>query len=161
MNRTARLIAGVVLGLVISVAAQATEKKINQSDMPAAVQKTAEQQSTGATVTGYTKDKVEGQIVYQMNLLADGRVKGVVIGSDGTVVSVEEEVAWDQVPANVQTNFTNVTGKGKLGNVSTVTKQGKIVAYKAVLDTNGVRDHVVVKPHDGPAETVPSTDSKK
>jgi hypothetical protein len=160
MNRTARLIAGAALGLVISVGAQATEKKINQSDLPTAVQKTADQQIAGATVTGYTKDKVEGNVVYQMNLLADGRAKGIVIGADGTLVSVEEEIAWDRLPADVKTDFTNVTGKGTLGSVSSVTKDGKVVAYKALRVTNGVRDHVQVKPHALVLESVPAADTK-
>ena len=59
MNRT-RLTAGIVLGLVISVGAQAAEKKIKQSNLPSAVQKTSELQSAGATVTGYTSNKVDG-----------------------------------------------------------------------------------------------------
>jgi len=161
MNRTARLIVGIVLGLVISVAAQAKEKTIKQSDLPSAVQRTAEQESAGATITGYTKDKVEGEKVYRMNLLTDGRVKGIVIGSDGTVVSVEEETAWDLLPADVKTDFTNVTGKGKLGAVSSITKQGKVVAYEALLVTNGKRDRVRIKPYATALEPIPTGDSKK
>ena len=163
MNRTARLMAGIVLGLVISVGAEAKEKTIKQSDLPSAVLKTAEQESAGAavTVTGYTKDKVEGETIYQMDLVVDGLARGVVIGADGTIVSVEQEIAWDHVPADVQTNFTNVTAKGKLGAVSSVTKQGNLVAYQAVLETNGNRALVQVKPKSPALDPIPTSDTKK
>ncbi|MFY9549769.1 MAG: hypothetical protein WAU32_01345 [Thermoanaerobaculia bacterium] len=161
MNRTARLIAGIALGLIISVGAQAKEKNIKQSDLPPAVLQTAQLQSAGekVTVTGYTQDKVAGEMVYEMNLVVDGRARGVSIGADGTVVSVEQEIAWEQLPASVQTDFTNVAGKGKLGPVSSITKQGKIVTYEAMLETAGKKAHVQVKPN-APAVVIPATDSK-
>jgi hypothetical protein len=161
MNRTARLVAGIVLGLVISVGAQATEKKIKESALPAAVQKTAEQESAGATVTGYTKDKVEGEMVYRMDLVADGKTRGVTMGSDGTVLSVRQEISWEEVPEAVKTDFTNVTGKGKLGPVSSVSKLGQVVAYEAVLVKNGVKANVQIKPNAPALEAIPTADSTK
>jgi hypothetical protein len=157
MNRTARIVAGVALGLIISVGAEAKEKKIKQSELPPAVQETAQLQSAGDTVavTGYTRDKVEGETVYTINLVADGLAREVVMGSDGTLVSVEQEVAWEQLPATVQTDFTNVVGKGKLGPVSTLTKEGKVVAYRAMLDRDGKRLKVQVKPNAPALEPIP------
>lgn len=157
MNRTARIVAGVALGLIISVGAQAKEKKIKQSELPPAVQATAQQQSAGDTVavTGYTTDKVEGGTIYVMNLVADGLAREVVMGPDGTLVSVEQEIAWEKVPASVQNDFTNVSGKGKLGPVSSVTKDGKVVAYTAMLDRDGKRAHVQVKPNAPAVEPIP------
>ena len=155
MYRT-RLIAGIALGLIMSVGAQAAEKKIKQSALPAAVQKTAEAQSTGATVTGYTSDKVEGAMVYQMDLVVDGLTRGIVMDSDGTVVSVEQQIAWDQVPAEIQKDFTNVSSKGKLGAVSSISKDGKIVAYDAALVIKGETSHVRVKPNAAALEAIPA-----
>ncbi len=155
MNRT-RLIVGIALGLVISVGAQAAEKKIKQSDLPAAVQKSAELQSAGATVTGYTSDKVDGAMVYEMNLVTDGLTRSVSMDQDGAVVSVEQEITWAQVPADVKTDFTNVTGKGKLGAVSSITKQGKIVSYEAVIvNPKGEKSRVQVKPNPTTAALAP------
>jgi hypothetical protein len=161
MNRTARLLVGIVLGLVISVGAQATEKKIKQSALPEAVQKTAEQESAGATVTGYTKDTVEGEMVYQMDLVADGKVRGVTMGSDGAVLSVQQEITWEEVPDAVKTDFTNVTGKGKLGPVSSVSKLGEVVSYEAVLVKNGVKANVQIKPNAPAPKAMPAADSGK
>lgn len=160
MNRT-RIIAGIALGLIVSVGAQAEEKKIKQSNLPAAVQKTAAENTSGATVTGYTSDKVEGVMVYQMNLTSDGKARSVVMDPQGTVVSVEQEVAWTDLPETVQKNFTGVQGKGKFEAVSTITKDGQVVAYEGLLIKNGERNHVRVKPTAPATEAVPAPAASK
>ncbi len=162
MNRTTRLIAGIAIGLVIAAGAYAKEKKIKQSDLPPAVQQTAEQQSAGEgiQVTGYTVNKDKDGTLYTMDLVSDGLARRTVIGSDGTLVSVQQEMAWDTVPTDVQTDFTNVTGKGKLGPVSSITKDGKIVTYEASLVTWGNVARVQVKPHAPALEPIPTADSK-
>ena len=147
MNRT-RTMSGIVLGLVISVGAQAAAKSVKQADLPSAVQKMAAQESAGATITGYTKDKVDGEMVYQMDLLVDGRTRGIVMDQEGTVTSVAQELAWDSLPAEIQTDFTNVSKKGKLGPVSSISKQGKLVAYEAMLTSTGIANRVTVKPNE-------------
>jgi len=160
MNRTVRLVAGIALGLVIAAGAYAKEKKIKQSDLPPAVQQTAEQQSTGEgnAVTGYTVNKTDAGTLYTMDLVADGLARKTVIAADGTLISVQQEIAWDKVPASVQTDFTNVTGKGKLGPVSSITKDGTIVAYEAMLKRDGLMNHVQVKPKD--LDPIPTANSK-
>jgi hypothetical protein len=80
---------------------------------------------------------------------------------DGTVVQVEQEIAWDQLPAGVQTDFNNVAGKGKYGAVNTITKEGKLVAYEAELITNGNKAHVQLKPKAVTLDTIPVPGSTK
>ncbi len=160
MHRT-RLIAGIALGLIISVGAQADQKKINQSKLPPAVQKAASEQSTGATVTGYTSEKVEGSMVYQMDMLVDGHTRGILMDQEGTVLSVEQEMAWADLPADVQKDFSNVAGKGTFGAVSSITREGKVVAYQGVLVTNGERAHVRVTPNTPALEAMPAPGSSK
>jgi uncharacterized membrane protein YkoI len=92
MGRT-RILAGIVLGLAVCVAAQADAKSIKQSKLPAAVLRTAEAQVAGATVTGYSTDKVDGVVTYRMDLVAEGKTRGIVMDKEGTVLSVEQEVA--------------------------------------------------------------------
>jgi hypothetical protein len=146
MNQTARILSGIALGLVIGVVAQAEEKKIKQSDLPAAVRKTAAQQSAGATVTGYSQDNADGGMVYEMELLVDGHAKAIMISPDGVVVAMEEEIPWDSLPANVKTDLTAAAGKGKIGKVESMTKNGKVVGYEADVDTNGKKSEISVKP---------------
>jgi len=141
-----RILAGIALGLVVSVAAQGDAKSIKQSKLPAAVLRTAEAQTAGATVTGYTTDKVDGVVTYRMDLVADGKTRAVVMDKEGTVTSIEQEVAWSDLPADIQKTFDTVKTKGELGAVSTVTENGTLVAYVAYLTTKRDRNLVRVKP---------------
>jgi len=43
---------------------------------------------------------------------------------------LEEEVALDALPANVREGLEKKAGKGKLGKVESITKQGILVAYE-------------------------------
>lgn len=158
MSRIVRLAAGIALGLLVTVAAQATEKKVKQAGLPPAVQKTieAQTQNAGNTVSGYTKETVEGDTIYRASLLVDGRERVVTVASDGSLSSVEDAVAWEAVPADVQATFTRAAGKGKLSEFRSVSKDGQIVSYNALLVTKGNRDRVSVKPHAADLGTIPS-----
>ena len=141
-----RTLAGFALGLVLSVAALGDAKEIKQSKLPPAVLRTAEQNVGGATVTGYTVDKVDGVSTYRMDLVADGLTRAVVMDKEGHVLSTEQEVAWAELPADIQKAFENVSTKGKLGAVSAVSESGSLVAYVAYLHTRNDRSLVRVKP---------------
>jgi len=156
MHRTARLIAGIALGLLMTVAAQAKEKKVKQADLPSAVQRTFESQSAGATVSDYTRDSVEGEMLYRASFAVDGRTRAITVASDGTVISTEDEIAWESVPTEVQTAMTRAAGKGKLSEYHSVAKDGKVVSYNALLETNGNRDRISVKPHVAALEPIPA-----
>ena len=155
MHRT-RLIASIALGLLMTVAAQANEKKVKLADLPPAVQTSVDSQAAGNTVTGFTKDTVDGNTLYKANLVVDGHARVVTINSDGTVASVENEIAWESVPADIQTTLTKAAGKGKLSDFSSVSTDGKIVSYNAMLDTKGNKDRISVKPHVASPESVPA-----
>jgi hypothetical protein len=152
-----RILAGIALGLFLSVAARGDAKSIKQSKLPPAVQRTAEQQSAGGAVTGYWTEKVDGVATYRMELVVEGRTRGIVMDSDGNVLQVEQEVAWSDLPADVQKNFESVASKGKLGPVSTVSKDGELVAYEAMLTIGGDRHRVRVKPKAPDAAPAPGT----
>jgi hypothetical protein len=145
-----RILAGIALGLVLSVSALGDAKSIKQSKLPPAVQRAAEQQSSGATVTGYSTNKVDGVVTYRMELVAEGRTRAIVMDKDGNVLSVEQEVAWAELPADIQKSFDGVKAKGELGPVSTVSEDGTLVAYVAYLSTIRDRSLVRVKPKATP-----------
>ena len=156
MSRIVRLAAGIALGLLVVVFAQATEKKVKQADLPSSVQSTVNAQSAGSTVSGYTKDTVEGETLYRATFVADGHPRIITVASDGNLVSTEDEIAWDSIPADVQASFTKVAGKNKLSEFHSVSTDGKVVSYNALLVSNGNRDRVSIKPHAAPLEAIPS-----
>src|SRR5260370_35524132 len=88
------------LALVLAVTtfaqekAEKEEKHLKKSGLPAAVQKSADEQSQGATVKGYATEMENGKRVYEVELTANGHGKDVTIAADGTVLEIEEEVSW-------------------------------------------------------------------
>jgi uncharacterized membrane protein YkoI len=140
----------VVLALLFAVAVCAQEKKIKKSDLPAAVQKTADEQSKGATVKGYSTEVEDGKTLYEVALTVNGHSKDVSMSPEGSIVEIEEEVALDSLPADVRAGLQKKAGAGKIAKVESLTKQGKLVAYEAQVRTNGKKSEVQVGP-DGKA----------
>jgi len=143
-------IAALVLTCGLAAAAAAQDKKLKRADLPPAVGKTADAQSAGATVRGYASETEDGQLQYEVALTVNGHGKDVAIGPDGTVLEVEEEVAFDSLPAAVRAGLTQAAGAGKIGKVESLTKKGVLVAYEAHVLTGTKKSEVQVGP-DGKA----------
>ena len=117
--------------LVLTLTALGQEKKIDRSALPAAVEKTVQAQSEGAVIKGFTTERDHGKRVYEAEMMVNGHSKDVEIASDGTLNEVEEGVAFDSLPASVQTALTKKAAGAKITKVESLTKQGKLVAYEA------------------------------
>ena len=135
-----------VAALGFCVSGGATEKKISKTDLPAAVLKTAQEQSEGATVKGYSKDAENGQVEYEVQMTANGHSKDVTIAPDGRLMEVEEQVEMSSLPASVQSALKARAGEGSITSVESLTKSGKIVAYEAKVKKNGHSAEVQVGP---------------
>jgi hypothetical protein len=125
---------------------QEKEKKLKRSELPAAVQRTADQQSAGATVRGYSSEEDDGQVVFEVAMTVHGHGRDVTIGSDGTVLEVEEEVAFDSLPAAVRTGLRELARSGTITKVESLTKRGTLVAYEAHVKTGDTRSEIQVGP---------------
>jgi hypothetical protein len=128
------------------------EKKIQRSDLPAAVEKTVASQSAGATIRGFSQEVEKGQTFYEAEMMVNGHSKDVLIDSNGGIAEVEEEVAPDSLPEAVKNGLHAKAGKGKLGKVESLTKHDKLVAYEAVVNTNGKKSEIQVGPDGQPLD---------
>ncbi len=126
--------------------AKGQERKIQRSALPPAVEKTVAEQSNGATIRGLSREKENGQIYYEAELMVDGRTKDILVDANGSVVEVEEQVSTESLPAAIRRGLQAKAGKGRLFNVETLTKKGKLVAYEAKVLTNGKMSEVQVGP---------------
>jgi hypothetical protein len=135
-----------LVGALVAMAnASFAEDRVQKSDLPAMVQKTADAQSAGATVLGYTKDKVHGHVEYEVQLMIGDHTKDVTIDPLGRVLEVEEQVAPDELPANVFHGLSAQASKGRIAKVESLTKGGRIVAYEAQV-TGGKHAEIQVGP---------------
>ncbi len=126
---------------------QENEVAIKRSDLPPAVEKTAAAESAHATVKGFVREVENGVTLYEMELVVDGHTRDVLMDTEGNVVEIEEQVAFASLPATVQTALKARAGKGKIGIVESLTKQGRLVAYEAHVVTGRARSEVQVGPN--------------
>ncbi|MEO6911627.1 MAG: hypothetical protein ABI158_11970 [Edaphobacter sp.] len=132
--------------LALTVCAVAQEKKIDRSALPPAVEKTVQAQSQGATIKGFSTDREHGKKVYEAEMMVNGHSKDIEIAADGTLNEVEEEVAFNSLPANVQTALTAKAAGSKITKVESLKKKDKLVAYEAATLKGTKRGEIQVGP---------------
>jgi hypothetical protein len=79
-----------------------------------------------------------------------GHHKDFLMDSAGNVVEIEEQVALDSLPASVQDGLQAMARRGKMLDVESITKHGKLVAYEAQVVKNGKRTEARVGPEGNP-----------
>jgi hypothetical protein len=141
-----------VFTLLLAVGVLGAENKINKSDLPSAVQKTADEQSQGATVKGYSKEIENGKVEYEVELMVNDHSKDVTMDAQGNVVEVEEEVSLDSLPAAVRRGLQQRAGQGTIRKVESLAKHGALVAYEAQVLTAGKRSEIQVGPDGKPLD---------
>jgi hypothetical protein len=135
--------------LIVSQAAT-QERRLKRSDLPAAVLKTVNQESQGATIRGYSSETNDGRLEYEVALSVHGHNKDVSIAADGSVLEIEEEVALDSLPAPVRDGLRQLASSGRITRVESLTKHGTIVAYEAQVRTGAKRSEIQVGPDGTP-----------
>lgn len=139
------LVAATTLIFLLPCIAQ--EEKLEKSDLPAAVQKTADRESNGATIRGYSTEVDNGRREYEMETMVNGHSRDVSIAADGTVLEIEEQVEMKDLPQDVQRTLRAKAGHGTITKIESLTKHGKLVAYEAQLRSKGNYYEIQVGPN--------------
>ena len=132
--------------LVAASAVQAQEKKIKREELPPAVEKTVAEQSKGATIRGFSTEMENGKRIYEAELTVNGHGKNISMDAAGNIVEVEEEVALSSLSAAVREGLTRVAAGATIGKVESISKNGKLVAYEAVVTRDEKRTEIQVAP---------------
>jgi hypothetical protein len=147
MNLLKKLtLAALLTGLATLSAAQAQEKKLKREELPPAVEKTVAEQSKGAAIRGFSTELEDGKRLYEVELTVNGHGKDISMDGQGNVVEEEEEVSIESLPPAAKNGLTKAAGTGTVGKVETLTKNGKLVAYEAVVKTGTKRSEIQVGP---------------
>ena len=136
--------------MLLFTSAQGSERKVKMKDLPKAVQKTVQEQSKGATISGLSKEVEHGKTYYEVELKVNGQGKDMLIDPMGAIVEVEDEVTMASLPPAVKTAIEAKAGKGKIVKVESITKNNALVAYEAQVNTAGRKSEIKVGP-DGKA----------
>lgn len=135
-----------ISAFILSVAASA-EKKIDRSALPPAVEKTVEAQSQGSAIKGFSIDHENGGTQYEVEMVFNGHSKDIEIAKDGTLLEVEEEVAFASLPKETQRSLTTKAAGAKITKVESLTKKEKLVGYEAATRKGSKKGEIQVGPN--------------
>ncbi len=150
MRRSKSAVTALVVAMIFAASAFGQEKRIKKSDLPAAVQKTADEQAKGATVRGYNKEMEGGKVAYEVELTVNGHSKDVTMDEQGAVLEIEEQVDLNALPAAVREGLQKAAGKAAIGKVESLTKKGALVAYEAHVSSGKKQSEIQVRPNGKP-----------
>ena len=141
-----------VIAVVVAFAsvAQAHEKRIKLKDLPEPVRAAVLEQSKGGKIHALTREVEGGKTTYEAELKFGARGKDIVMDQTGTVIEIEEQVDFSALPAAVQAALKAGAGKGTLGRVESITKNGVLTTYEAQVTAGGKKSEIKVAP-DGSA----------
>ena len=145
MNRTILLVTAFsITGLL------AAEKQIALKDLPPAVRVSVEANAAGAEIKSIVKEVEKGKTLYEVETLAAGKTRDLMIDPNGHVISVEQEVDLASIPPAARTAIEKSAGAGKVTKVEAVTK-GSDVAYEAsVVSKSGKKREITVAADGSP-----------
>jgi hypothetical protein len=129
-----------------SLIAIAQEKTLNRSQLPAAVEKTVQAQSQGATIKGFSSEREGGKKVYEAEMIVNGHTKDIQIAEDGTLNEIEEEVSIDSLTPEVQAGLRAKAAGARIVKVESLTKGGALVAYEAATLKGSKKGEIQVGP---------------
>jgi len=148
VNLRSRIIfASLVMALAMVSAAQAQERKIKRAQLPPAVEKAVAEQTQGATIKGFSTEIEKGKRVYEVAMTISGHGKDILVDSKGNVIEVEEEVAMDSLSQPVKDGLTKAAGAGTISKIESLTKNGALVAYEAVVKRGAKHSEIQVGPN--------------
>jgi uncharacterized membrane protein YkoI len=136
-----------IITLVSFAIARAGETSVKMKDLPPAVQKTVEEQTKGAQIKGLSKEIEKGKTMYEVETVVNGKARDLTIEVTGALISVEEAIAIDAIPAAAKAAIEKLATGAQIKSVEAVTK-GKVVTYEAVI-ANGLKKSEVVVGADG------------
>jgi hypothetical protein len=125
----------------------AGETAVKMKDLPPAVQKAVEEQTKGAQIKGLSKEVEKGKTMYEAETTLNGKSRDLLFDATGALISVEEVVAIDTIPAAAKVAIEKLAVGGKIKSVESVTK-GQTVTYEAVI-AKGLKKSEVVVAADG------------
>ena len=148
MRRTTVLLAIVVL-CGTSVAQEKNRRSLQLKDLPAAVQKTVQDNLKGGQIKNIGKEKEDGIEQYEIESLLNGKSRDFNVDSNGNLLVVEEATTIDAIPAAAKASILKKVADGKLGTVETFTKPGQPMMYEAAYTDRKGKHHEVLVKADG------------
>jgi hypothetical protein len=145
--RTRILVVMVIAGL--TGAASSAAAKLQLKDLPAAVQKTVQDNLKGGEIRAIEKEKERGVEQYEIESVLNGKARDFNVDAKGTLLVMEEETTLDKLPDAARAAILQKVSDGKLGLVECVQVPGTPATYEASYTDRSGRKHSVAVKADG------------
>ena len=147
--RTLTVLLAIGLPVIFALGAVAQETKgkgLQLKDLPAAVQKTVQDNLKGGEIKNIGKEKEDGIEQYEVESVLNGKSRDFNVDAKGNLLVVEVATTIDVIPAAAKASILKKVADGKLAVVETFTKTGRPEMYEAsYTDKKGKRHEVLVK----------------
>ena len=127
------------------------ETKETLQSLPPQVREAVLAQSRGATLRGVAKETQNGVTLYEVETIAHGRTRDIMLDAQGKVVSVEEQTTLGEIPDKARAAILKAVGTRKLVLLEKVTK-GEITFYEGHIHDGHVVSEVKVDANGKPVE---------
>jgi uncharacterized membrane protein YkoI len=95
-----------------------------------------QEQSKNAQVVGVLIENEGGKKLYELETVAAGRTRDLLIDPEGRVVEVEAQADLDSLPAVLQDAIRKQSSGGKVTKIESITKgDDKVIAYEIHVKT--------------------------
>jgi len=132
----------------LAVAGQGDEKNeqpVAFADLPAAAQLTVNTNAAGSTVTQVGMTSRHGGTYYDAKVTdASGTKSTIIVAADGSLEELRTEVAWNTLPAAVQTTVTAKANGGTVDRVELEKKHGQLLYEVNLTGSDGEKMEIHV-----------------
>jgi uncharacterized membrane protein YkoI len=143
----------VLLAVAVLVGStNAQEKKgdgLKLKDLPAAVQKTVQDNLKGGEIKNISKEKEDGVEQYEIESVMNGNARDFNVDARGKLLVVEEATTINAIPAAARASILKKVADGKLNGVETFAKTGQPTMYEASYTDKKSKKHEVLVKADG------------
>lgn len=133
-------VAVIATGIAVAAMPQAKQEEkdpiLKLSQVPQKVQQTIKTYASEAEIKQITMGDVDGTKAYEVEIEKGGRKSEVAITPDGKVLSTEEIIPLEEVPAAARQAINAKAAGGKVVSTEKVVENGK-TAFEAVIEKGG------------------------
>src|ERR1035441_5728007 len=142
MTRTLTILLAIA---ALAVAALAAGKKLALKDLPAAAQKTVQDQVKDGSISKETENGVEQ---YEVETMLNGKHRDLNVDTKGNLLVVEEETSIDTIPAAAKAAMEKKAAGGKIAMVELFIR-GNETLYEAAYTGKDGKKHEALFKADG------------
>jgi hypothetical protein len=126
--------------------AGATHAHASLDSLPPAVQATVRKHTEGAVIHSISKEAEKGKPVYEIETRIGDRSRDMIVGVDGTLMVMENQVMLDSLDASIREALRKGAGAGKITRVESVQLGDSLAYYEAQVVTSGKHSEIKVSP---------------